>query len=126
MLLVRLELSAAAQRRYPQRRPPAGVYEGGGVVIPGQHAGFLAPRHDPWQVTRDPTRRLPRGWAAARSANRRGPPRRSPDAADHVDGQRENLARTAEGRRLSDQQQQAYSILTSGKIAKPSTWSANP
>ena len=36
----------------------------------------------------------------------------------HIDGQRENLARTAECRRLSDQQQQAFSILTSGKMAQ--------
>ena len=35
-----------------------------------------------------------------------------------MDGQRENLAGTAEGRRLSDQQQQAFSILTSGKMAQ--------
>ena len=26
----------------------------GPLTWPGQHAGFLGPRHDPWQVTRDP------------------------------------------------------------------------
>ena len=26
----------------------------GPLVWPGQHAGFLGPRHDPWQITRDP------------------------------------------------------------------------
>ena len=55
---------------------------GGGVLIPGQHAGFLAPRHDPLQVTANPNcARLPRGRVAAGSTNRRGAPRRSPHAA---------------------------------------------
>ena len=26
----------------------------GPLVWPGQHAGFLGPRHDPWQIARDP------------------------------------------------------------------------
>ena len=26
----------------------------GPLTWPGQHAGFLGPRHDPWQITRDP------------------------------------------------------------------------
>ena len=28
----------------------------GPLVWPGQHAGFLGPRHDPWQVKQDPNR----------------------------------------------------------------------
>ena len=28
----------------------------GPLVWPGQHAGFLGPRHDPWQVRQDPNR----------------------------------------------------------------------
>src|SRR5262249_41304499 len=28
----------------------------GPLTWPGQHAGFLGPRHDPWQITRDPNR----------------------------------------------------------------------
>src|SRR5262249_31964863 len=45
-------------------RPPAdGIPAGvtlptflaeGPLVWPGQHGGFLGPRHDPWQITRDP------------------------------------------------------------------------
>src|SRR5437660_73869 len=27
----------------------------GPLTWPGQHAGFLGPRHDPWQITRDPS-----------------------------------------------------------------------
>ncbi len=87
--------------------------------IPGQHAGFLGPRHDPMQVTRDPNApdfrmdglRLDPQIGAERLGDRQ-------TLLTQIDGQRENLARTAEGRRLSDQQQQAYSILTSGKVAR--------
>ena len=86
---------------------------------PGQHAGFLGPRHDPWQVTHDPNApdfrmdglRLDPTIEVDRLGDRR-------TLLAHIDGQRENLAGTAEGRRLSDQQQQAFSILTSGKMAQ--------
>ena len=87
--------------------------------IPGQHAGFLGPRHDPLQVTRDPNA------PDFRMDGLRLDPQIEVDRLDrrrtllaHIDGQRENLARTAECRRLSDQQQQAFSILTSGKMAQ--------
>src|SRR4029079_12928269 len=30
--------------------------QGGPLIWPGQHAGFLGPKHDPWQIDRDPTR----------------------------------------------------------------------
>ena len=37
----------------------------GPLTWPGQHAGFLGPRHDPWQITPRPQRpRLPRGQPA--------------------------------------------------------------
>ena len=29
----------------------------GPLTWPGQHAGFLGPRHDPWQINADPNRR---------------------------------------------------------------------
>ncbi len=103
---------------------PSGVHLpasmlGGGVVVPGQHAGFLAPRHDPLQVTANPNApgfrvdglRLDPQIGVERLGDRR-------TLMTHIDGQRETLARTAEGQRLSDQQQQAFSILTSGKIAQ--------
>ncbi len=86
---------------------------------PGQHAGFLGPRHDPWQVTGNPNAR------GFRMDGLRLEPTIGVDRLDdrrtllaHINGQRENLARTAAGCRLSDQQQQAFSILTSGKMAQ--------
>lgn len=87
--------------------------------VPGQHAGFLGPRHDPMQVTRDPNAsdfgvdglRLDPQIGVQRLGARR-------TLLARIDEQRGILARTAEGRRLSDQQQQAFSILASDKTAQ--------
>lgn len=91
----------------------------GPLTWPGQHAGFLGPRHDPWQITRDPN--LP-GFgmdslrpAAGIDVTRLGD-RRSLLA--ELDAQQAELARVAEARRLSDQQTLAFSILASGRIAR--------
>jgi hypothetical protein len=91
----------------------------GPLVWPGQHAGFLGPRHDPWQITRDPgaadfgmdSLRPAEGIDVVRLDNRRA-------LLQEVDAQQRDLARSAEGRRLSDQQQAAFSVLASGRIAR--------
>jgi hypothetical protein len=91
----------------------------GPLTWPGQHAGFLGPRHDPWQITRDPnvadfrvdSLRLATGLEIDRLDDRRA-------LLEQVDRQQRALADQAEGRRLSDQQQKAFSILTSGKLAQ--------
>jgi hypothetical protein len=91
----------------------------GPLTWPGQHAGFLGPRHDPWQVTRDPNSRLFRvdglrlapGLEVTRLSDRRA-------LLDQVNRQQETLGETAAGQRLSDQQQLAFSVLTSGRIAR--------
>jgi hypothetical protein len=90
----------------------------GPLTWPGQHAGFLGPRHDPWQVTQDPNA------ADFRMDGLRLDPRIDVDRLGdrrtllaQIDRQRENLANAAEGRRLTDQQSQAFSLLTSGSIA---------
>jgi uncharacterized protein (DUF1501 family) len=92
---------------------------GGALTWPGQHAGFLGARHDPWQIVRDPNKpgfqmdslRLPQGIDVARLENRRS-------LLDELNGQQRQLAEVAELRRMSDQQALAFSILTSSKIAK--------
>src|SRR5205807_3335573 len=51
----------------------------GPLTWPGQHAGFLGPRHDPWQITRDPNKpdfrveslRLIQGMEVSRLRDRR-------------------------------------------------------
>ena len=93
----------------------------GPLTWPGQHAGFLGPEHDPWQITRDPERRrLPRGQPAPGAGHRTidrlddrrsaARPGRSPAAGSSPSWP------SAAG--LSDQQQLAFSVLTSGKIAR--------
>jgi uncharacterized protein (DUF1501 family) len=91
----------------------------GPLTWPGQHAGFLGPRHDPWQITRDPNAadfrvdslRLAAGLAIDRLDDRRA-------LLDQVNRQQQGLAELAESRRLSDQQQKAFTILTSGQLAQ--------
>ncbi len=91
----------------------------GPLVWPGQHAGFVGPRHDPWQLSRDPNApdfrvndlRLAEGIAVDRLSDRRA-------LLAQVDRQRKWLASQAEGRRLSDQQKRAFAVLTSGQVAR--------
>jgi hypothetical protein len=91
----------------------------GPLTWPGQHAGFLGPRHDPWQITRNPNSAdfrvdnlsLPNGFDAGRLNERRS-------LLEEVDRQQRQLAQAAEGQRLSNQQATAFNILTSGKLAQ--------
>jgi uncharacterized protein (DUF1501 family) len=91
----------------------------GPLTWPGQHAGFLGPRHDPWQITRDPNQpgfgmdslRPAEGIDISRLDDRRG-------LLAQLDAQQAQLASVAEARRLSDQQSLAFSILASGRIAR--------
>jgi uncharacterized protein (DUF1501 family) len=91
----------------------------GPLTWPGQHAGFLGPRHDPWQITRDPgdpdfgldSLRPAAGLDATRIDDRRA-------LLAEVDGQQAWLINQAAARRLCDQQELAFSILASGRIAR--------
>jgi hypothetical protein len=91
----------------------------GPLLWPGQYAGFLGPRHDPWQITRDPNQRdfgidsmrLNEGLDVSRLHHRRS-------LLAEVDEQQRQLAATAESRRLSDQQSLAFTMLESGRVAR--------
>jgi uncharacterized protein (DUF1501 family) len=92
----------------------------GSLTWPGQHAGFLGPRHDPWQISRDPgaadfnadnNLRPAAGLDATRLDDRRA-------LLAEIDGQQAWLASQATSRRLGDQQELAFSILASGRIAR--------
>jgi uncharacterized protein (DUF1501 family) len=91
----------------------------GPLTWPGQHAGFLGPRHDPWQITRDPNAadfrmdatRLAPGLEVERLNDRRS-------LLASLDRQRVHLGDFAEAQRLTDQQRLAFSVLTSGRIAR--------
>jgi hypothetical protein len=91
----------------------------GPLTWPGQHAGFLGPKHDPWQVKSDPNKpgfrmeglRLSEGIEVNRLRDRRA-------LLDHVNRQQKQLDALPEGRKLSDKQQLAFSVLSSGKVSQ--------
>jgi hypothetical protein len=110
------------------RPPAAGIPAGvtlptflaeGPLVWPGQHAGFLGPRHDPMQITRDPNLaefkvenlQLADGLRVDQLRDRVA-------LLEGVNKQRQSLAESAEGKRLTDQQTQALSVLTSGAVGR--------
>jgi Protein of unknown function (DUF1501) len=91
----------------------------GPLTWPGQHAGFLGARHDPWQISRDPNAadfrvdslRLAAGLEIDRIDDRRA-------LLEQVNRQQLALTELAETRRLSDQQQKAFAMLTAGRLAQ--------
>jgi hypothetical protein len=91
----------------------------GPLTWPGQYAGFLGPRHDPWQITKDPNKsdfrvdgmRPAPGIEVTRLRDRLA-------LLDSVNRQQKRLSEVAEARRLSEQQGLALSVLTSGKVAQ--------
>src|SRR5262249_12208560 len=91
----------------------------GPLTWPGQHAGFLGPRHDPWQISRDPNKpdfavgdlRMAAGLEVSRLDDRRA-------LLGQIDRQQKRLAGLAAGRRLAEQQDLAFSVLTSGRVAQ--------
>jgi uncharacterized protein (DUF1501 family) len=91
----------------------------GPLTWPGQHAGILGPKHDPWQVSRDPSAaefrvdglRPAPGLEVGRLSDRRA-------LLGQVNRRQERFARLAAARRLTDQQDLAFSVLTSGKVAQ--------
>jgi len=91
----------------------------GPLTWPGQHAGFLGPLHDPWQIKRDPNAadfhvdglRLSPGVDSGRLGGRL-------ELLKQVNQQQEWLEALAAGGRLSGNQEQAFSILTASGIAR--------
>ena len=91
----------------------------GPLTWPGQHAGFLGPKYDPWQITGDPNKTdfrvdnltLAAGMDLDRFHNRQ-------TLLGELDRQRKRLTDLAETRRLSDQQQLAFTMLTSSRLAQ--------
>ncbi len=86
----------------------------GPLTWPGQDAGFLGPRHDPWQLRLDPHKpdarddslQLPDGLSAARLHHRR-----------HLLGQ-SNLPLVTAGESFGDQQTAALAMLSNGKVGQ--------
>ncbi len=110
------------------RSPPEGTPCGvnvptylmeGPLLWPGQHAGFLGPRYDVMQITSDPNK------PDFRVENLRPAPGINIDQMkdrmsllNAVNSQQRWLAESSETKKMSDQQQQALAVLTSGKVAR--------
>ncbi len=91
----------------------------GPLTWPGQHAGFLGPRHDPWQIKDDPNQRefrvdnlaLPVGFSVERLAQRRG-------WLDELSAQSDALRPSSGKDPFAEQREQAFTMLLSGKVAR--------
>ena len=91
----------------------------GPLTWPGQHAGFLGPKYDPWQITGDPQKAdfkvenltLAPGLDVSRLDRRQA-------LLSEVNSQQRRLGNAAETKRLTDDQQLAFSILTSSRLAQ--------
>ena len=91
----------------------------GPLTWPGQHAGFFGPKYDPWQITGDPNKKnfrvdaltLAEGVNVNRLKNRRA-------LLNELNRQQKTMAAIAEADRVTNDQQLAFSILTSSKLAR--------
>ncbi len=90
----------------------------GPLTWPGQHSGFLGAKHDPWQIQGDPNDEKFRMQALAMrdgmSVERLQSRRQLLEQFNHrsVSGVNDEV------RALSDQQQIAFNLLTSGRVTK--------
>ena len=90
----------------------------GPLTWPGQHAGFLGAKHDPWQINGDPNDKdfrmqsltLRDGVTTGRLQSRR-------KLLDHLNNGHVRLS-GLETDSLRDQQEIAYGLLTSGKLTQ--------
>ena len=91
----------------------------GPLTWPGQHAGFLGPKFDPWQIKGDPQKpdfkvdslTLSPGLDVSRLDRRE-------TLLNEINIQQQQLDRAAEATRLTDDQQLGFSMLTASRLAK--------
>ncbi|HUE75109.1 MAG TPA: DUF1501 domain-containing protein [Pirellulaceae bacterium] len=91
----------------------------GPLTWPGQHAGFLGPKHDPWQINRDPSDpkfrvdalRLQDGVTVPRLVSRR-------ELLEEFNGGNSPLARSGRVTSLGEQRDVAFSLLTSARMTQ--------
>lgn len=91
----------------------------GALTWPGQHAGLIGPKYDPWQITGDPNKddfRVDNLTLAAGLDVQRLDHRRS--LVNDFNRQRDRLSNVAVAQRLTGEQDLAFSILTSSRFAE--------
>jgi hypothetical protein len=89
----------------------------GALVWPGQHSGFLGPRHDPFVLNSDPNNKnykvndlsLLEGLSASRLDDRR-------KLLTTIDRQQRGIDESPKGIKYTSQQQTAFSMLSSSKL----------
>lgn len=109
--------------RPPPGATPSGVnlptfLAAGSLTWPGQHAGLLSAKHDPWQITADPNEpdfrvdslQLAPGIDVDRFEDRR-------QLLADLNRQQRQLEALAESRSLAEQQNLAFSLLTSSSLS---------
>jgi uncharacterized protein (DUF1501 family) len=88
----------------------------GPLIWPGQHAGFLGPKHDPWHIRQDPNKAdfrvgsLHLDDGAHRLHERKA-------LLEHMNQQRQSAA-VDQAQNMTQQQEKAFTILSSGKVAE--------
>lgn len=90
----------------------------GPLTWPGQHAGFLGAKHDPWQINHDPndpsfqvdSLTLPGDVSGHRLVGRR-------TLLDALEGKQRRAQNSADFQAFSDHQDVAFSLLTSARVA---------
>lgn len=91
----------------------------GPLTWPGQHAGFLGSKHDPWQIKNDPNEpnfkmdslSLPSDMTASRVQSRR-------ELLDQLNQGRSALPGSNAAHGFRQQQEIAFNLLTSGRITE--------
>ncbi|MFN7806129.1 MAG: DUF1501 domain-containing protein [Planctomycetaceae bacterium] len=91
----------------------------GPLTWPGQHAGFLGAKYDPWQIKGDPAKpdfkvdalTLAPGVSVSRLESRQA-------LLGELDSQQRQLATLAESQRMTNDQQLAFSMLTSNRLTQ--------
>jgi len=89
------------------------------LTWPGQHAGFLGAKYDPWQITGETHKpdfkvqnlTLPQGLDVARLGHRQS-------LLEELNRQQRRLEEGTESRRLKANQQLAFSMLTSSRLSQ--------
>lgn len=89
------------------------------LTWPGQHAGFLGAKYDPWQITGETHKpefkvenlTLPQGLDVARLGHRH-------TLLEELNRQQRRLEEGTESRRLAANQQLAFSMLTSSRLSQ--------
>jgi hypothetical protein len=95
----------------------------GPLVWPGQHAGFLGARHDPWHVKEDPNRP---GFKveAVQAADGPGRFRARHSLLEAIDRAKDGSL--TDRSPMAEQQERAFTILSSGKVAEAFDLSREP